>query len=80
MPSSTVAVTNVLASTGSVVSLLFPHAEGVANSSKQSKIWIGDELPAIPKRLHYRMINSELVDLVELKPAVVHNSSWFGGG
>ena len=57
VPSSTVAATNVLASTGSVMSLLLPQAEGVANSGKQSKIWIGDGLPAIPKRLHDRMIN-----------------------
>ena len=48
------------------MSLLLPHAEGAANSSKQSKIWIGDGLPAIPKRLHDQMINWEFVDLVEL--------------
>ena len=56
------------------MSLLFPHAEGAANSSKQSKIWIGDGPPAIPKRLHDRMINWEFVDLVELKPAGVLES------
>ena len=74
VPSSTVAATNVLASTGSVMSLLLPHAEGVANSSKQSKIWIGDVFPAIPKRLYDRMINWEFVDLAELKPARVLES------
>ena len=56
------------------MSLLLPQAEGVANSSKQSKIWIGDGLPAIPKRLHDRMINWEFVDLAELKPAGVLES------
>ena len=74
VPSSTVAATNVLASTRSVMSLLLPQAEGVANSSKQSKIWIGDGLPAIPKRLHDWMINWEFVDLAELKPAGVLES------
>ena len=74
VPSSTVATTNVLASTGSVMSLLLPHAEGAANSSKQSRIWIEDGLPAIPKRLHDRMINWEFVDLVELNPAGVLES------
>ena len=50
------------------MSLLLPHAEGAANSGKQSKIWIGDGLPAIPKWLHNRMINWEL------KPAGVLES------
>ena len=56
------------------MSLLLPHAEGAANSSKQSKIWIGDGLPAIPMRLHDRIINWEFVDLAELKPAGVLES------
>ena len=37
-------------------------------------IWIGDGLPAIPKRLYDQMINWEFVDLAELKPARVLES------
>ena len=37
-------------------------------------IWIGDGLPAIPKRVYDRMINWEFVDLAELKPAGVLES------
>ena len=51
---------------GSVMSLLFPQAELVA--SKQAKVWVGDGLPAIPKKLHTRILNWECIDLAELRP------------
>ena len=49
-----------------LMSLLFPQAG--AASAKMPKVWVGDGLPAIPKKLHTRMLNWEFVDLTELRP------------
>ena len=48
------------------MSLLFPQADLTA--SKQSKVWVGDGIPAIPQKLHTRILNWEFVDLAELRP------------
>ena len=51
---------------GSIMTLLFPQAELVAH--KQAKVWVGDALPVIPKKLHTRILNWECIDLAELRP------------
>ena len=38
-------------------------------STRENKIWIGDGLPAIPKKVYEKIANWEFVDLAELKPA-----------
>ena len=54
------------ASAAPLMSLLFPQAGTAA--AKLPKVWVGDRLPAIPKKLHTRMLNWEFVDLSELRP------------
>ena len=51
---------------GSLMSVLFPQAG--TGGAKQPKVWVGDGLPAIPRKLHARMLNWEFVDMAELRP------------
>jgi hypothetical protein len=37
--------------------------------ARENKVWIGDGLPAIPKKVYEKIANWEFVDLAELKPA-----------
>ncbi len=50
--------------TASLLNLLIPQTE---RAHKQPKLWIGDGLPAIPRKLHASILNWEFVDLAELK-------------
>jgi hypothetical protein len=38
------------------------------DTTKQRKVWIGDGLPTVPKKLHDRMLQWEFIDLSELHP------------
>lgn len=50
------------------MSLLLPQADATT-TAKAPKVWVGEGLPTIPKRLHDKIIGWEFVDLAELKPA-----------
>ena len=50
-------------SAGPLASLL-----SLPDTTKQRKVWIGDGLPTIPKKLHDRMLQWEFIDLSELRP------------
>ena len=50
-------------SAGPLTSLL-----SLPDTTKQSKVWIGDGLPTIPKKLHDRMLHWEFTDVSELRP------------
>ena len=50
-------------SAGPLTSLL-----SLPEETKQSKVWIGDGLPTIPRKLHDRMVQWEFIDLSELRP------------
>ncbi len=51
--------------TTTLLNLLIPRTE---KAQTQSKVWIGDGLPAIAKKLHSSILNWEFIDLAELKP------------
>ncbi len=48
-----------------LLNLLIPQTE---KAQKQPKVWVGDGLPAIPKKLHASILNWEFVELAELNP------------
>ena len=53
-------------SAGSVMSLILPQVE---SGAKQPKVWVGDGLPTVPKKLHERILNWEFIDLADLLPS-----------
>ncbi len=51
-----------------ILSWLLPQG-GTGPASRLPKVWVGDGLPAIPKKLHERMTKWEFVELAEIRPA-----------
>ena len=49
-----------------LMSLLVPQLE--LEASKLPKVWVGDGLPAIPRRTYEKILRWEFVDMVELQP------------
>ena len=47
------------------MSLILPQVE---NTARQPKVWVGDGLPPIPKKLHERILKWEFIELSELLP------------
>ena len=47
------------------MSLILPQVE---NTAGQTKVWVGDGLPPIPKKLHERILKWEFIELSELLP------------
>ncbi len=40
----------------------------MAPTAKPPKVWVGEGLPTIPKRLHDRIVGWEFIDLAEIRP------------
>ena len=69
IPSSSgarVTVVDSLSAAGSLMSLLVPQSE--LEASKLPKVWVGDGLPAIPRRTYEKILRWEFVDMAELQP------------
>ena len=54
------------AASGSIMSLILPQVE---HGARQPKVWVGDGLPPIPKKLHERILKWEFIELSELLPS-----------
>ena len=48
------------------MSLILPQVE---HGARQPKVWVGDGLPPIPKKLHERILKWEFIELSELLPS-----------
>ncbi len=55
-----------MASSSSLLHLLFPQAE--IGQTKQARVWVGDGLPTIPRKVHERILKWDFVDLGDLRP------------
>ena len=67
LPSSSgakVSVVDMRSAAGSLMSLLVPQSE--LEASKHPKVWVGDGLPAIPRRTYDKILQWEFVDMAEL--------------
>ena len=53
--------------TNSLMSLIKAH-ERFEGSAKSSRIWLGEGLGSIPKRVHYCMLRWEFMDMSEFRP------------
>ena len=51
------------------MSLLVPQSE--LEAAKLPKVWVGDELPSIPRKTYDKILRWEFVDMVELQPVGV---------
>ena len=64
--SSALATTTTSESAAAWLNLLLPKQ---GSAAKEQKVWIGNGLPAIPKKVHDKIANWEFIDLADLKPA-----------
>ena len=64
--SSALAATTATESATAWLNLLLPKS---GSAAKEKKVWIGNGLPAIPKKIHDKIANWEFIDLADLKPA-----------
>ena len=72
LPSPSVSVAATLSAEGLVTSGGTPRPItsllSVPEASKQTKVWVGDGLPTVPKKLYDRTLQWEFIDLSELRP------------
>ena len=47
-----------------MMSLVWPDKE----AGRTGRVWVGDGLPSVPKKLHEQMVRWEFVDFSELRP------------
>lgn len=53
--------------TNTLMSLIKAH-DSLSSSSKASRVWLGDGLGSIPKRVHDRMLRWEFMDMADFRP------------
>ena len=53
--------------TNTLMSLINAH-DSLSASSKASRVWLGDGLGSIPKRVHDRMLRWEFMDMSDFRP------------
>lgn len=53
--------------TSTLMSLMKAH-DSLSSSSKSSRVWLGDGLGSIPKRVHDRMLRWEYMDMSDFRP------------
>ena len=59
--------TRVAPQTNTLMSLINAH-ESLNVASKGSRIWLGERLGSIPKRVHERMLHWEFMDMADFRP------------
>ena len=47
---------------------LLSSQSGLASSSKSPRVWLGDGLGSLPKRIHERMIKWEFMEMQDFRP------------
>ena len=60
--------------TNTLMSLIKAH-DSLSSASKASRVWLGDGLGSIPKRVHDRMIRWEFVDMCDFRPCSPKDSA-----
>ena len=60
-----------------LMSLISAH-ENLSRSPKGARVWLGEGLGSISKRVHKRMLRWEFVDMADFRPRSAYGPTHFG--